>query len=229
VREGEEEGTAGRDHEAWWDQVSFRPVKIISGGQTGADRGGLIAAAILGYEHGGWVPKGRLAEDGKVPDCYPVTECESTDYRVRTKLNVQCSDATIVFSFEEVPTGGTKLTLKLVCEEKQPGMHMVLTKKSSIESNKRVAKAVREWLDEKEPRVLNVAGPRESKAPGIKDCVAEVMLLVLQTPAGCICGKVIPPEVWERDGVKEKDVALRCSNCQHVTRWSDFSYLDIWT
>jgi hypothetical protein len=196
---------------------------IISGAQTGADRGALIAAAILGYEHGGWVPKGRLAEDGKVPDCYPVTEASTSDYPTRTKLNVECSSATIVFTYEDEPTGGTKLTLDTVRSMNKPGMHMVLNPEDkTIEGSKKVAKAIRKWLDEKKPRVLNVAGPRESKAPGIKDNVAEVMLLVLQTPASCICGKPIPEDVWERPGVKEQDVLLKCSKCGHRTQWSDF-------
>jgi Circularly permutated YpsA SLOG family len=39
--------------------------KIISGGQTGADRAGLDFAIEQGLEHGGYVPRGRKAEDGR--------------------------------------------------------------------------------------------------------------------------------------------------------------------
>jgi len=204
-------------------RMSWLPQMVISGGQTGGDRGGLIAAAILGYEHGGWVPKGRLAEDGRVPDCYPMTEADTSDYPARTKLNIECSDATIVFTYEDEPTGGSKLTLTAVLKAHKPGMHMVLDPKDRTkEGSQKVARAIRAWLDVKQPKVLNVAGSRESKAPGIQDAVAEILLLVLQTPASCICGKVIPEDVWERTGVKEKDTPLWCSKCQHVTRWSDF-------
>lgn len=205
---------------------NFRPRMVISGAQTGADRGALIAAAILGYEHGGWVPKGRLAEDGQVPACYPVTEASTEDYPTRTKLNIECSHATIVFTYEDEPTGGSKLTLKSVRELNKPGMHMVLDPEDqSMDGSRKVARAIRKWLNEKKPEVLNVAGSRESKAPGIKDAVAEVMLLVLQTPKSCICGKQIPEDVWDRPQVKEKDVPLRCSKCKHITRWSDFQTL----
>ena len=36
--------------------------KVISGGQTGADRGALEAALKAGFAYGGLVPKGRLAD-----------------------------------------------------------------------------------------------------------------------------------------------------------------------
>src|SRR5689334_22568523 len=80
--------------------VSDRAIemKIVSGGQTGADRGGLDAAIALGIAHGGWCPKGRKAEDGQVPACYSLAEARSADYRVRTKLNVRDSDATVIFT-----------------------------------------------------------------------------------------------------------------------------------
>lgn len=200
-------------------------MRIISGAQTGADRGALIAAAILGREHGGWVPKGRLAEDGKVPDCYPVTEAASADYRVRTKLNIDCSDATLIFSYEHRLSVGSALTLKLARQLKKPVMHMVLERVAGIASNRKVAREIKKWLKTREMGVLNVAGPRESKALGIQDHVAEVMLLVLQTPTTCICGRAIPEEVWEREKVKEDDVGLRCSMCSHTSYWSDFSWI----
>jgi hypothetical protein len=201
--------------------VDFRPSMIISGAQTGADRGGLIAAAILGYRHGGYCPKGRKAEDGKIPECYPVEECDSADYRVRTRLNAEFADATIVFSYEDVPTGGTALTIKLLRELKKPGLHFVLERDASLDQQKAAAKAIRKWMREKRPRVLNVAGPRESKALGVKDQVAEVMLLTLQTPNKCICGRVIPEGVWSQ-ALKGAPLPVRCSQCEHASYWSDF-------
>ena len=201
------------------------PLMVISGAQTGADRGGLIAAAILGYEHGGWVPKGRKAEDGKVPACYPMTEMTSEDYRERTQMNVECADATVVFTYEDRLSGGSALTLKFVKQANLAGMHMVLERGVDIDSNRKVARAIREWLMEKKPRVLNVAGSRESKAKGLQNHVSEVMLLVLQTQNTCICGREIPDSVWEIQNVKEDDVGLRCSTCGHKTHWSDFSWI----
>jgi hypothetical protein len=198
---------------------------VISGAQTGADRGALIAAAILGYEHGGWVPPGRLAEDGQVPSCYPMTELTSGGYPERTRMNVECSDATIIFTYTEELNGGSALTMKRVRAANLPGLHMFLYPGASLESNKRCARAIREWLMAKKPRVLNVAGSRESKAEGLQNHVAEIMLLVLQAPSQCICARPIPEEVWEKPDVKEKDIALRCSACRHPTQWSDFSWI----
>ena len=80
--------------------------KIISGGQTGADRAALDAAMRLGIPHGGWLPKGRLAEDGCLPDHYQLEEMPTDSYRERTRKNVQASDGTLLVS-RGTPTGGT--------------------------------------------------------------------------------------------------------------------------
>ncbi len=71
------------------------PEKIVSGGQTGVDRAALETALALGIPCGGWCPKGRKAEDGAIPEHYPVTETESATYEERTRLNVCESDATM--------------------------------------------------------------------------------------------------------------------------------------
>jgi len=199
---------------------SFYPSAIVSGGQTGADRGALIAAAILGYLHGGWCTDDRKAEDGKIPDCYPMTPCGSNRYPDRTRMNVECSDATIVFTREEHPSGGSALTLKLVQENRRPGMHVWLEPDRPKESNARVARVIRAWLAEVRPRDLNIAGQRESKAPGIQNQVAEVMLLALQRPSRCLCGREIPDSAWE--SARPQNKPLACSQCGHETRWSDF-------
>jgi predicted Rossmann-fold nucleotide-binding protein len=72
--------------------------RVITGGQTGADRGGLDAAIDLGLPHGGFCPKGRLAEDGVIPQPYQIEETASTEYSERTRKNVEAADATVVFS-----------------------------------------------------------------------------------------------------------------------------------
>lgn len=74
-----------------------RPWKIVSGGQTGVDRAGLVAAMELGLPTGGWVPCGRLAEDGVVPEAFStLRECPSGGFRERTRVNVIDSDATLI-------------------------------------------------------------------------------------------------------------------------------------
>ena len=72
--------------------------EVVSGGQTGVDRAALDAALEAGLAVGGWVPRGRLAEDGVIPAKYPLQECESEDFAVRTELNVRHSDATVILN-----------------------------------------------------------------------------------------------------------------------------------
>ena len=85
-------------------------VLIVSGGQTGVDRAAWAAAIELGLPIGGWVPKGRLAEDGEIPARYAgLREAESAEPAVRTALNVRDSDATLIFSHGPL-TGGSRLT-----------------------------------------------------------------------------------------------------------------------
>jgi len=73
------------------------PTRIVSGGQTGADRAALDWAIAHGIPHGGWCPKGRKAEDGMSQAKYELIETPSTDYVQRTELNVRDSDGTVVF------------------------------------------------------------------------------------------------------------------------------------
>ena len=97
-------------------------MKVISGGQTGADRGGLDAAIELGFEHGGWCPRGRRAEDGVIPPRYQLVETSSVDYRRRTRLNVKAADVTVIFIGTPQLTGGSKLTNDLCHEHVKPTM-----------------------------------------------------------------------------------------------------------
>ena len=86
--------------------------KIISGGQAGVDRAALDIALELGIECGGWCPKGRGAEDGRIGPKYPLLETGSEDPNVRTERNVRDSDATLIFTWGK-PTGGTAYTIKM--------------------------------------------------------------------------------------------------------------------
>jgi len=85
--------------------------KIISGGQTGADRGGLEAAIRCNVPHGGWCPHGRQAEDGVVPEKYRLREMDSPEYQARTEANVLDADATVIFT-QGAPTGGSFETIE---------------------------------------------------------------------------------------------------------------------
>jgi hypothetical protein len=134
--------------------------KVISGGQTGVDRGALDAALDLGLEAGGWAPKGRRAEDGIIPDRYPVKETPSRDYEQRTEWNVRDSDATLVLTTGK-PEGGTHSTIETAHRLEKPVFVVDLLKPHNLAS-------ISFWLDYEQVKVLNVAGPRESKVPGIR-------------------------------------------------------------
>ena len=144
---------------------------IISGGQTGVDRGALDAALKLDIPHGGWCPHGRLAEDGPIPDCYRLRETDSAEYAVRTELNVFDSDATLILCRGR-PRGGTELTLRLAQRLGRP--YRVVDLDGEVD-----AAEVRRWLEQQRVEILNVAGPRESQSPGIGAIARDFLVRVL--------------------------------------------------
>lgn len=149
-------------------------VKIVSGGQTGVDRAGLDAAMALGIPVGGWVPRNRRAEDGRVPDRYPVRETASDAYDVRTRFNVRDSDATLVLTRGR-PTGGTALTIAIARSLARPTRVIDLNAPAEVAD----VEDVRAWLAHTRVRILNIAGPRESSHPGIYAEAASVLASLL--------------------------------------------------
>ena len=154
--------------------------KIISGGQTGIDRAALDVALELGIPCGGWCPKGRLAEDGPIDLRYPLQEVGSTSYSVRTERNVMEADGTLILT-EGPLTGGTALTLTLAQKNGEPHLVIDLSKDQDIAE-------IMSWVTSNEIEILNVAGPRESKNPGIHDKASRFLqrlfaeLVVRHTP-----------------------------------------------
>lgn len=142
--------------------------KIVSGGQTGVDRGALDAAMALGIAHGGWCPQGRLAEDGRVPDQYQLQESDSPDYTIRTERNVLDSDATLILCRGPL-SGGTLLTLRFAEEHRRPCL--------AVDLDSPVAPAeILRWLEEHQVAVLNIAGPRESQSPNITQSARDFVM-----------------------------------------------------
>jgi len=133
--------------------------RIISGGQTGVDRAALDVGMELGIPCGGWCPKGRRAEDGRIPDHYPLQEASSKEYPLRTRLNVEDSDGTLVLTAGS-PTGGTALTLKLARQLHKPFLLVDLARDAN-------PSVLRPWLQENHILILNIAGPREGESSGI--------------------------------------------------------------
>ncbi len=132
--------------------------KIVSGGQTGVDRGALDAALAVAFPCGGWCPKDRDAEDGPIPDRYPMTLLVGGGYRQRTVKNVLDSDGTAIL-FNELLTGGTLYTHDVCRRERKPYIVLDATQISESAAAAKIAL----FIEEHGIQVLNVAGPRLSK------------------------------------------------------------------
>lgn len=140
--------------------------KLISGGQTGADRAGLDWALAHNVPHGGWCPHGRKAMDGPLPERYLLEETPSRNYRERTEWNVRDSDATVVFTLESEATQGSLKTLRYAEAIGRPVLHF----HPGLD-----VKVLRAFLLAHQPKALNVAGSREQKEPGIYAWVTSVL------------------------------------------------------
>jgi predicted Rossmann-fold nucleotide-binding protein len=147
--------------------------RIVSGGQSGVDRAALDVALSLGIPCGGWCPAGRRAEDGRISPVYPLEETPTDDYAERTRWNVRDSDGTLILSVGP-PTGGTALTEVFCTLEGRPCIVVDLTGDARVEP-------VLAWARAQAVRVLNVAGPRESSAPGVH-ALARAFLQTLLLP-----------------------------------------------
>ena len=146
--------------------------KIVSGGQTGVDRAALDAAMFLGIPHGGWCPKGRRAEDGRIPSQYDLVECEARDYSVRTEQNVVDSDGTLIL-FREKISGGTAFTKRMARKHRRPCLAIDLIDDVNVET-------IRTWVLQQAIETLNVAGPRSSSAEGIGEQARELLVRVFE-------------------------------------------------
>ena len=159
-------------------ETTRNQLKIVSGGQTGVDRAGLVAAMGAGFPFGGWVPNGRRAEDGVVPaEFNTMRESRSSGYRWRTRANVADSDATLILADALPLTGGTFFTAQVAEELRKPCKVVCLAEANAVAQ-------IRDWMHSLEDTVrqgnpgqivLNIAGPRESKAPGIFERARRVL------------------------------------------------------
>jgi Circularly permutated YpsA SLOG family len=144
--------------------------KIISGGQTGVDRAALDVGLQLGIPLGGACPKRRWAEDGVIDTRYPLYETESSDVAVRTFLNVQNSDGTLILYRDEL-MGGTAQTLKNIESLHKPYLLINLDDPMSPAD-------VLRWIQDEQIQILNIAGPRESTHPGIYQLASAYLSLL---------------------------------------------------
>ena len=142
-------------------------MKVISGGQTGVDRGALKAAKAAGLLTGGWLPRGWAAEDGRHPEfqeLYGLQEHELADYPARTRRNIEDADATLILA-GKIHSPGTRLTVQ-ICERLRKPFAVFNPAAVTVQD-------VLRWLPD--VQVLNVAGNRESKSPGIEQWTEEFL------------------------------------------------------
>ncbi len=138
---------------------AYRVKKIVSGGQSGVDRAALDVALSLEIPCGGWCPRDRYAEDGRIAERYPLAETPSGETAQRTEWNVRDSDGTLVLTRGE-PSGGTAFTIRCAKALGRP----ILVVDFALA---RDPEAALSWVRRNRIEILNVAGPRESKCPGI--------------------------------------------------------------
>lgn len=145
-------------------------LKIISGGQTGADQAALDAAIITGTPYGGWVPEGRMTEKGPLSEKYQMEEMIGCGYSERTEKNILDSDGTVIISYGKL-AGGSGYTMAVAKKNKRPCLHIDLNNQGMSGAVENILS----WLRKYMIQVLNVAGPRASKDGKIYKAVFNLM------------------------------------------------------
>lgn len=148
-------------------------MRVVSGGQTGVDRAALNVALEMGIGCGGWCPAGRWAEDGPIDPRYPLVETPARDPAQRTEWNVRDSDATLILLMGR-PAGGTEATIEHARRLGRPFRLCDLERDAPEEAAG--------WVRRLRPDVLNVAGPRESEAPGVHRAAVGFLRRMLARP-----------------------------------------------
>ncbi|UCE85389.1 MAG: putative molybdenum carrier protein [Deltaproteobacteria bacterium] len=162
--------------------VGKHPVAcIVSGGQTGVDRAALDVALELGVRCAGFCPRGRWAEDGPIDARYPLRETASAEPAERTRRNAQDTDATLVLC-RGAPAGGTAVAIEAAEAAGHPVLILDLGRAPE-------ADAAGAWLRTRGVRTLNVAGPRESEAPGIYHEARAFLRSLLETAPDAEAGR----------------------------------------
>jgi len=151
-------------------EEQVRIEKIMSGGQTGADRAALEFAIKQGIPHHGWCPRGRKAEDGLIPSRFKLKETPSAGYSQRTEWNARDSDGTVVFTVTDQLEGGSKKTILCARRFGKPWLHLAAKRPGADHAG-----LLRRFVERNQIKVLNVAGPRGSEAPAISKFVTSTL------------------------------------------------------
>jgi len=199
--------------------------KIISGGQTGADRAALDFAVKYHIPHGGWIPRGRLTEAGRLADSYCLQEMSSRSYAKRTERNVLDSDGTLIVSHGKL-TGGSLLTRQYAKRYKRSWLQIDLN--NFTDDSSHAAKIVSKWIHEHAIKVLNVAGPRASKDADIYNGVMNLLEKAIHANSKIDAvlfdfGGVLAEEGW-KEGLKVIAAANGLDGCEFIQTASDTIY-----
>lgn len=150
-----------------------KSLKVVSGGQSGADLGGILAAEWLGLETGGMAASGYRTEAGKQPILgtrFNLKEHESSQYPPRTEYNVQHSCVSIIFA-SNLASAGTKMTVNFTVKHNKEYL--------IVDVNKPDVSDIVEFLNKTSPRIINIAGNRESVAKGITKQTRKILYKAL--------------------------------------------------
>ena len=145
--------------------------RIVSGGQTGADRAALDYALAAGIPHAGWCPRGRMAEDGRIDSRYRLAETPDRDYAQRTEWNARDSDGTVIFSIAATLSGGSAFTRAAARRHDKPCLCLSSERFDPVNA----ANALRSFVIGNDIDRINIAGPRASSEPGIGAFVRQVL------------------------------------------------------
>lgn len=158
----------------------FIPDIIVSGGQDGVDRGGLLGAKDRGIDTGGYAPLGWRTESGSQPDLgyvFGLVESISAVYNTRTLDNMRIADAVLLICYN-FDSPGSKLTERLAGELRKPLCRVTYPKVRQSPEDKFIVGDVKSWLHQIQPCVLMLAGNRESVAPGIQEWTRQFILKI---------------------------------------------------
>ncbi len=147
-----------------------KKIRIISGGQTGSDRGALMAALDRGIPCGGWCPADRQDERGVIPAIFPVRPLAGADPAKRTVRNALESDATCIVRFRELDEG-SKLAAAACRRENKPYLYLDAHELEVEEA----AQELRRFVREHQITTLNISGPRASGHPAAESWTRRVV------------------------------------------------------
>ncbi len=203
--------------------------KIISGGQTGVDQAALDVAIKLDIQHGGWIPKGRKTENGLLPDRYQLQEMPTASYPKRTEQNIIDSHGTLIISHGKL-TGGSTLTRRIATFKGRPWIHIDLNVVNAFDA----ANIISSWIGMNDIEILNIAGPRASKDPGIYQAttvILEAAITLASNPARVPESFRFPPDppMTIKDAVERlvSDLSLKEKTEIANLEEAELSYLNI--